>query len=694
METMFAEMIKIVKKITIYLVVFFFAIYWVDAQGVSLDNTGGKINNLGTIRIRAGQVKNLNDTIDGRFEYTASCPAFTQVVPNIVYNQLLISGSGLKIIDTIRKVGNSPVPLIARDSLLLVDSSRIELLRGDIWALGPVSNSSSIFGNKEIRLAGSNWQDIWGTGNFPILNLDNPYGAIVVRGGGFKIDYRLILTRGEFRNSFANNFVLGDSVKVVRYVGASLADAPLFGKRVDVEYRGTGQIRTGPELPDDSSVLGNLFVYNTSGVVLSKNVTVNDTLRLGSNIYTEPDDTNRYTLTYTSSNNPEFLNQQAEIDGSFRRTTLKADSTKIVFNNVHTYLIFPDENSKNGASEVTFRVKPRTFPPLPLGNTKVRRHISIFARNSLGSTVPEFYPIVGYGWRHSNDTSLDETNGMDVYKLRLQWWDGSTWVNLGEEDLVQIDTINGWAYNVVHSPSQVRNGDYAIGSSYLYQLAFKGKAILEGAWRGNAMGNELQNRNLIPKTPPDIFPYNLDPDRGKIVVNTIPDSVVDWIVLEFRRTLTDPKPIIYTCFLKTDGRIVGRNGEYPITDSQVKFDSSYPSYYVAILHRNHLAVVTEEKVDLRKNQIMATIDFTKPELVMGRENALRPLAKTPEGLLFGLLSGDVNNDGVIDVFDQIGIWTERDFEGYFIWDTNLDGIITTRDLNYSINNRGRKSFLP
>ncbi|MFN3270689.1 MAG: hypothetical protein ACK42G_08885, partial [Candidatus Kapaibacteriota bacterium] len=77
-----------------------------------------------------------------------------------------------------------------------------------------------------------------------------------------------------------------------------------------------------------------------------------------------------------------------------------------------------------------------------------------------------------------------------------------------------------------------------------------------------------------------------------------------------------------------------------------------------------------------------------------RENALRPLAKTPNGLLFGLISGDINGDGVIDLFDQIGIWTERDFEGYFIWDTNLDGIITTRDLNFSINNRGRKSFLP
>ncbi len=685
---------RIVKKIAINMIVFFLTIYFLQAQGVSIDNTGGKINNLGTIRVRAGQVKNLNDTIDGRFEYTSNCPAFTQEVPNIVYNQLVISGIGLKIIDTVKKVGNQPVPLITRDSLLLIDSARINLFRGDIWALGPVANTSTIFGSREVRLAGNNWQDIMGSGNFPSLHLDNPFGAVVVRGGGFKVDYQLILSRGEFRNSVSSNFSLGDSAKIVRYFGSSLSEAPLFGKRVDLEYRGNGRILSGPEIPKDSKTLGNLEVNNTDGVVLSGDVTVNDTLRLSSNIFTEPNDTTKFTLTLTSGNNPEFINPQAEIDGSFRRTTLKADSSKILFNNAYTYLIFPHENAKNGAADVTFRVKPKRFPPYFLGNTKVKRQISIFARNSIGNTLPEFYPIVGYGWRHSTDTSIDETNGLDVYSLRLQWWNGSDWVNVGEEDVVQFDSVNGWAYNIMRDPYVVSSGEFAIGQSYLQPLAFKGKAVLEGAWRGLSMANDLQKRNLIPKTPPNVFPYNRDPQRDKIYVDVIPDSVVDWVVIEFRRTLTDPKPIVYTCFITTDGNIIGRNGEFPLTDRLIKFDSTQTSYYIAILHRNHLAVVTEEKIDLTRKQIIATIDFTKPELVMGRENSLRPLAKTLDGLVFGLPTGDVNADGVVDIFDQIKIWTERDFEGYHVWDTNLDGIITTRDLNYSINNKGRKSFLP
>lgn len=681
-------------KIGKLILIFLTSVYFLDAQGISLDNTGGRINNLGTIRVRAGQVKNLNDTIDGRFEFSAACPAFTQEVPNIVYNQLVISGAGLKIIDTVRKIGDNPVPLVARDSLLLADSARINLLRGDIWALGPVANSSSIFGNKEIRLAGNNWQDIWGIGNFPILHLDNPFGAVVIRSGGFKIDYQLILSRGEFRNTTTNNFVLGDSVKIIRYVGASLSESPIFGKRVDIEYRGEGRIISSAEIPKDTTILRNLEVNTTAGLVLNSDVVVNDSLRLRSSVFTEPTDTNRYTLTLTSQNNPEFINPNAEIDGSFRRANLPADSSKIIFNNLYTYLIFPDEKSKNGAREVTFRVKPRTFPIHPLGETKVRRLISMDAKDIMGSTISEFYPILGYGWRHSSDTAINETNGLDAFQLKLQWWDGNNWVNVDYDDIVQFDSANGWAYNVINYGAKIKTGDFAIGSSRHYPLAFSGKVLLEGAWRGNTMANDLQKMNLLPLTPPDVFPYNRDPNRTNIKVASIPDSVVDWIVIEFRRTLNDNNPLVYTGFLKSDGRIVGQKGEPLITDSMIEFDSSETSYYIAILHRNHLAVVTEEKVDLRKDPLIAFVDFTKPELVMGRENALKPLARTPKGLLFGLPAGDINGDGVIDLLDQIGIWIERDFGGYLVWDTNLDGIITTRDLNYSINNRNRKTFVP
>lgn len=676
------------------LLLLFLSVLPLLSQGVSLDNTGGRINNIGTLRIKSGQVKNLNDTIDGRVEFTSIVPAFTQNVPNIVYNQLLISGLGLKIFDTVRKVSNLPVPLVTRDSLLLMDSSRINLFRADVWARGPVANSSSIVGNKEIRLIGEESQNIWGWGNFPVLNIDNPFGVTVVRGGGFRIDQRLVLSRGEFRNSISNNFSVGDSVTIVRYVGASLSERPVFGRSVNVQYRGLGRIASGPELPDDASTLNNLEVYTTNGLVLTKDVTVNDTLLLSSTIYTEPSDTERYVLTHTSPNDPIYANVNAEIDGSFRKTNLRTDSTKILLNNIYTYFVFPNQSLTNGAVEVTLRVKSHTFPPLPGGDQKVRRSISLSARDVSGNPVSSINPIFGYGWRHSPDTSIDETNGLDIYRLKLQWWDGNNWIDVGDEDIVQIDTTHGWAYNIVKRPNGLNQGEFAIGSSWYAPIAFWGKAILEGAWRGGTMVNDLQTRNLLPSTPPDIFPYNRDPQRANIVVTNFPDSVVDWIVVEFRRTYTDPNPIIYTGFLKTDGSIIGRNGEYPLSQKQIRFDSGKTDYFVAILHRNHLAVITEKPVNLR-DSIAAKLDFSKSELVMGRESSMKPLAKTiDDKIIFGLFAGDVNADGIIDIFDQNDIWTNRNFEGYLVWNVSLSGIITTRDLNFAFNNRNRKSLVP
>lgn len=682
------------KNFIILFLLLFLSVSHLLSQGVSLDNTGGRINNIGTLRIKSGQVKNLNDTIDGRVEFTSIVPAFTQEVPNIVYNQLLLSGLGLKIIDTVRKVSNLAVPLVTRDSLLLMDSTRINLFRGDVWARGSVANSSSIVGNKEIRLIGDEPQDIWGWGNFPVLNIDNPFGVTVIRGGGFHIDQRLVLSRGEFRNSISSNFSVGDSVTIVRYVGASLSEKPMFGRSVNVQYRGSGRITSGPELPDDASTLRNMEVHTTNGLVLTKDVTVNDTLLLSSTVYTEPSDTERYVLTHTSPNDPIYVNSNAEIDGSYRKTNLRTDSTKILFNNAYTYFVFPNPNSTNGASELTLRVKPHKFPSLPGGDQKVRRSISLTARDISGNAVSSIYPIFGYGWRHSPDTSIDETNGLDIYRLKLQWWDGNNWVDVGDEDVVQVDSINGWAYNVVKRSNGLNQGEFAIGSSWYVPIAFWGKAILEGAWRGGTMVNDLQKRNLLPSTPPDIFPYNRDPQRANISVTNFPDSVVDWIVVEFRRTYTDPNPIVYTCFLRTDGSIIGRNGEYPLSQKQIRFDSGKADYFVAILHRNHLAVITEEPVNLR-DSIAAKLDFTRSELVMGREGSMKPLAKTTDDrIIFGLFAGDINADGVIDIFDQNDIWLKRDFEGYLVWDVSLSGIITTRDLNFAFNNRNRKSLVP
>jgi hypothetical protein len=59
--------------------------------------------------------------------------------------------------------------------------------------------------------------------------------------------------------------------------------------------------------------------------------------------------------------------------------------------------------------------------------------------------------------------------------------------------------------------------------------------FLEGAYRWSVdktserMSNELQQFNYLPMPPPNIYPYNLDPDRTFYVRpdRQFPDSVVD-----------------------------------------------------------------------------------------------------------------------------------------------------------------------
>jgi hypothetical protein len=341
---------------------------------------------------------------------------------------------------------------------------------------------------------------------------------------------------------------------------------------------------------------------------------------------------------------------------------------------------------------MTFRVKPRTIPPFFKGEQKVIRFLSITALDASRNPVKTGFNMdAGYGWRHSPGNVKDETNNLYVPDLILQRWTGSEWFDIEGSKIPTIDTLNEWAFSFADGVTTI--GDFAIGMPGGMQLALKAMVLLEGPWRFGSMAMDLRIKDLIPKTPPDIYPYNLDPNRPFIVVASIPDSVVDWIVLEFRPSLNSVERYYRTVFVRTDGKIVDLDGKSPVLLSKGGIDSG--EYFIAVRHRNHLAIVTEDKIRLYPETVQKVIDFTSPDLLMGRTNALKPVGFDPNGsILFGMVAGDVNGDGIINEQDIIRTWNERDFEGYFSTDNNMSGLINTRDLNYSWNNRGRVSNLP
>lgn len=683
------------KYILHIIILIFLSASEIFSQGITFDNTGGKIKNIGTLRIKAGQVKSLPDTIDGRVEFTAFNRSFKQLIPNITYNQLVISGAAYKYVDTVRKISGSTVPLTTRDSLLIIDTARFFLVDERVYAKSAVNNtgSSQLFGDRELRMVGDNSQDIWGEGNFPVLNIDNQNGVDIIRGGGFRINKRLELTKGELRNTNDNNFIMMDSSLIVRNVGASVANSPVFAGKVSVRYVGNGNIMSGPEIPDDSLALLNLYVENSGGLTLTKNVTVNDTLFLASNIYTEPDDLNRFVLTHASPMNPIFASFNAEIDGSIRRTIIYYDSTAMMFNNRYTYALFRDATSANGAKEITFRVKPRTYPPFMTSMNKVERFLTIMALDANRDSVKFGLDMqVGYGWRDiPQDPTVDETHGLNVPPLILQRLVNQRWIDIKSSQVPQTDVANGWSFSYATNVAAL--GDFAIGMpGDIFNVVLNARVFLEGPYRNGSMRNDITTKQLVPLTPPNIYPYNLDPKRTSYVVTKIPDSVVDWIVIEFRRKLVSSQPLYITGFLRQDGRIVDLDGKSPIMLNSGNVDSG--DFFVSIKHRNHLAIITENPVAIYPDIPEASIDFTNPQILFGRANAVKPLGYHNGSLLFGMIAGDINQDGVINDIDYDLTWKVRDTEGYFFGDFNMTGIITTKDLNVTWNNRNRSSLVP
>ncbi|MBL8004333.1 MAG: hypothetical protein JNL36_04460 [Candidatus Kapabacteria bacterium] len=667
------------------------------AQGTNLDNTGAKnLTNSGTIRIKNGQVKALPDSIGGRVEFKAKVETQTQRVPTIIFNQLEVSGKAQKSVEALPNSLGQNNPLITRDSLVIIDSTTFSVDQQYVSARSWLKNTAKAIGSKYIMMEGTAKQTVEGNGEFDLLGLNNSEGAAVVNGGGFKVKKELLLNEGALQNSQQNNLTIGDSATIIRNIG-SIESAPIFEKTANVRYINQNPLITGEELPVDTLVLQKLSVENTGSITLNRSVTVNDSLRLQSNIFTYfVPDTTTYVLTYTSENHPQFTTQDAEVAGSMKRTKL-TDST--VFNNRYTYIIFenPAERLKFASMKITS--KPNQFHIFPLGDQKIKRTFAIEVLDGSNQILSNAITYTfGYGWKHRMaDPIMNEDNNLNPFEsLRLQNWTGNIWGPLPTSEVPKLDP-SGWGYSVTRNMQQT--GFFAVGLDIAKAAQLAVKFYLEGPYRNGSMALDLRENNTVPKRPPNIYPYNLDPLYSVTFVNNVPDSVVDWVVIELRNDNVAPDPaksIYRTGFLRYDGKVVDLNGQ-PIVI--INFDET--RYFVAVHHRNHLAVTTSNSFLLfqqggNQTQIpIINVDLTNGQGIFGGNSSLKPIDRDEltGALIFGLYSGDVNGDRSIDKADFDLIWQSHNIEGYFNVDTDLNGISITKDFNVSWNNRYKTSLV-
>jgi len=677
------------------------------SQLPSILNSDGVIYNTGTVKI-VGDAQLAQDSIGGVVRYERDNVLDTQKVAHLVYNDVHFEGASRKMLTDASK------PLIADHLFWSIDSSVVFTLIPNTYIQANqtvvhegVINPAFRYGRFVLR--GTANQDVSGKGLIPILELDNSQGATVTRSGGLRVFERLDLQRGLLSNSTSDNVNMERNAWIWRDDSGSIAEQPVTDRDLSLRYYGGAPMVGGPEMLRSKTLIRNLFQHDTAGLTLPWDVYVKDSLVLRGHILTEPTTADRYTFYYTSKNDPLFESVWPEINGTMVRTSLEIDSP-MMMNNQYTNIYFANAAEMGTVSSYSVRSKPLTIP-LPLTDIvfKAERFLQLKAFDAAGDPVPDstYTLTFGYAWRNREAASFETPSVVEtIPQLR------------GKEDLLGLMRHDGFSYNpygfstlptkFTTSPLEVwryskanfvrASGDFAIGLSTGPLWVLNTRIFLEGPMReyGDGiqpiMSTDLALRGLIPNVAPDIYPYSLDPDRLVDTALFVPDSIVDWVTVEFRTTATasGPPALIESLLLTRDGMVLDPQTLKP----RVIAGISPGQYNLAFRHRNHLAAVLEDKVLVDRSNIGFVVDLTKGVGLLGGASSQKLLGTVGGTRFFGLIAGVVTSADEILRTDYNLVWDSRDLEAYSLFDTNLNGIVNTRDLNITWNNRNRLSVAP
>ncbi len=137
-------------------------------------------------------------------------------------------------------------------------------------------------------------------------------------------------------------------------------------------------------------------------------------------------------------------------------------------------------------------------------------------------------------------------------------------------------------------------GDFGIarliGSTTNSSVVVSIKIFLEGPYNSPNMNASL--------TIPTTSPYQEDPETVSSIPNISGNEVVDWVLVQLRDQNNETNILeSQSAFLLQDGTVVDVDGSNPVQFSQ----PGNTSYYIAVKHRNHLAVMSANPVQLTAN---------------------------------------------------------------------------------------------
>lgn len=239
-------------------------------------------------------------------------------------------------------------------------------------------------------------------------------------------------------------------------------------------------------------------------------------------------------------------------------------------------------------------------------------------------------------------------------------------------DVRYIDNNTANCVNLVIEHSSQNNncgGTTAINPPASCGVKLQGKVLLEGSYSGNGQMTTMLNSNLPLTQPFSTIPWAYTGTEG---LSIFPNNIVDWVLVELMDNNFDVVEQ-RAALLRSDGVLVDVNNNVGVDFQTV---SSGSSYYIALRHRNHLAILSKNKVTLPNT---TAYNFTDPNKVMGGTQQLSNVG----GEVYALYAGDFNADGIISVAD-FNIYENSVASGntYNKSDSNLDNAVTVADFNY------------
>ncbi len=178
---------------------------------------------------------------------------------------------------------------------------------------------------------------------------------------------------------------------------------------------------------------------------------------------------------------------------------------------------------------------------------------------------------------------------------------------LSADDVVIMKRANSSSDWTPLNTSKIGNTVYATGVTsfsefglgYENQVLLEVKIFLEGAYDSSIHEMKTEINGSIPETSP------YTEDLRTTTVTPIPSTIVDWVLVELRTTVTGPAISSRSALIRKDGRIVADDG----TTEFITMKVVDGPYYIVIKHRNHLVVMSADPVTL--NSSSSTLyDFT------------------------------------------------------------------------------------